>query len=131
MTVVRGRNDELPQNEGRHNTICVMIYFASIDNPDPEPSHDINFKNCKIEGVDRFLIYNPNDLLQSGTVLTEISLDQVTFTNLVVPSFVCALEEEPLTIHLKDVASVSVDDSSPAVAIFDGTDPNTKLNFIS
>ncbi|MBE6657437.1 MAG: hypothetical protein E7604_03235 [Ruminococcaceae bacterium] len=124
-TVVRGRNDELPQNEGRHNTICVMIYFASIDTPDPEPSHDIVFKNCRIEGVDTFLHYNHRDLLSAGTHLTEVRLENVTFRDLNAPCYVLSPEDDPLHVHLHGVSVHFRENAENPAGLFDGLDPNT------
>ena len=127
MTVVRGKHDELPQNEGRHNTICVMIYFASIHYPDPEPSHDIVFRNCQIDGVDRFLIYDPANEIQSGAYLTEVHLNHVTFTDLNEPSFVRAPADAPLTIHMNDVKASFREGTIFNTGVFDGLDPHTYL----
>jgi hypothetical protein len=127
MTVVRGKNDELPQNEGRHNTICLMVYFASIDNPDPEPSHDIVFKNCRVDGVDTFLHYRHKDLLSTGTHLTEIVLENVSFTNLDSPSYVYAPEEDPLYVRLSNVTATFRENATNPAGLFDGKDPGTHV----
>ena len=126
-TVVRGKNDELPQNEGRHNTICVMIYFASIDTPDPEPSHDIVFRNCRVDGVDTFLNYCHLDLLSAGTHLTEVVLDSVAFTGLNAPSYVISPEEEPLTVRMKNVTASFRENAACDAGVFDGRDPHTHI----
>ena len=124
-TVVRGKHDELPQDQGRHNTICVMIYFSSIHFPDPEPSHDIVFRNCLVENVDRFLIYDPADILEKGTDLTEVSLENVTFTGLDTSCHVRAPENNPLHIHLKNVRASFRENAACTIGLFDGSDPNT------
>jgi hypothetical protein len=127
-TVVRGKNDELPQNEGRHNTICVMIYFASINNPDPEPSHDIVFKNCKIEGVDTFLHYIHKDLLSAGTYLKEVRLENVTFRGLNAPCPTLAPEDDPLHVYLKNVSVDFRENAANPAGLFDGKDPGTHIH---
>ena len=127
-TIVRGKNDELPQNEGRHNTICVMIYFASINNPDPEPSHDIVFKNCKIEGVDTFLHYIHKDLLSAGTYLKEVRLENVTFRGLNAPCPTLAPEEDPLHVYLKNVSVDFRENAANPAGLFDGKDPGTHIH---
>ena len=126
-TVVRGKNDELPQNEGRHNTICVMIYFASIDTPDPESSHDIVFRNCKVDGVDTFLHYRHQDLLSAGTHLTEVVLDNVAFTDLDAPSNVHAPEDDPLVVRMKNVTASFRENAVNPAGVFDGIDAGTKI----
>lgn len=118
MTVVRGRNDELPQNEGRHNTICVMIYFSSVDNPDPEPSRDIVFRNCRVDGVDTFLIYSPEDLLMKGTALTEVTVENTVFTGLLSPSYIVGDEQEPLTVYTKNVTVSYRDPDENKICLF-------------
>ncbi len=118
MTVVRGKNDELPQNEGRHNTVCVMVYFASVDNPDPESSHDIVFRNCRIDGVDTFLLYNPEDLLERGTALTELKLENIAFTELLSPSYIVGDEQEPLTVYTKNVTVSYRDPDENKIGLF-------------
>ncbi len=127
VTVVRGKNDELPQSEGRHNTICVMIYFASIDTPDPEPSHDIVFRNCRVDGVDTFLNYCHLDLLSAGTHLTEVVLDNVAFTGLNAPSYVIAPEDDPLYVRMKGVTAAFRENAADPAGVFDGRDPHTVL----
>jgi len=112
---------------GRHNTICVMIYFASIHFPDPEPSHDIVFRRCQIDNVDRFLIYNPADLIQRGTNLAEVILEDVTFTDLNEPSIVCAPEEAPLTVRMTNVTASFREGAVSDAGVFDGADPNTHI----
>ncbi len=126
-TVVRGRNNELPQNEGRHNTICVMIYFASIDTPDPESSHDIVFRNCRVDGVDRFLIYDTNDLLETGTLLSDVTLENTTFTELKEPSYIRALPEAPLTVRMKNVSASFREGAAENAHLFDVCDTNANL----
>ena len=126
-TVVRGKHDELPQDQGRHNTICVMIYFSSVHFPDPEPSHDIVFRNCLVENVDRFLIYDPADILEKGTNLVEVSLENVTFIGLDTSSYVRAPEDNPLQIRMKNVRASFRENAACTLGLFDGSDPNTHI----
>lgn len=125
--LVRDKANTLPQECGRHNLMAVCLHFASTNYPNPEPYHDVVFKNCVIEGADRFLEYRADrGPLESGTHLTELTLENVTFTGLATPSVVAASAEEPLTIRLKNV-SVSFREGAEPVGLFDGKDPNTTI----
>lgn len=99
-TVVKGKRDELPRAEGRHDMQAVVDYFASTNYP-YEPS-DIHFKNCVIENA-RNIVYNPvgHDFLHSGTSLKELTFDNVRFTDLKANSLIWNAEI-PLTIRLKN-----------------------------
>ena len=80
-----------------------------------------------IEGADRFLEYRADrGPLESGTHLTELTLENVTFTDLATPSVVSASAEEPLTIRLKNV-SASFREGAEPIGLFDGKDPNTTI----
>lgn len=101
-TVVKGKNDELPREEGRHNLLHAVIYFASTNYP-YVPS-DIHFKNCVIENAMDILNYTADKgRLQSGTHLGEFTLENVRFTDLKSTSAPMANKDEPLTIRMKDV----------------------------
>lgn len=122
--LVRDKSNTLPRECGRHNLINVFIHFASTNFPNPEPYHDVVFRNCTVENADCFLAYHADSgPLESGTHLTEITLENVTFTGLLTPSAVAASAEEPLTVRLKNVACSGRNGN--AVPLFDGTDPNT------
>lgn len=127
MTVVRGKNDVLPREAGRHNLEYVLNYFASTSFPDSEPSHDIVFRDCTVENADRFLVYHADcGTLQSGTHLTGLTLENVKFSGLAAPSDVSASAAEPLTVILKNVCC-SFREGAAGSALFDGRDPNTKI----
>ena len=123
---VRDRNNTLPRECGRHNTVAVFLHFASMNFPNPEPYHDVIFRNCTVENADCFLSYHADcGPLESGTHLTDITLENVTFTGVLGPSSVAASAEEPLTVHMKNV-SVSARMDGTA-CLFDGSDPNTHI----
>ena len=108
-TIFVDKDHFLPISEGRHNTICLLIYFASIAHPATKDSDNIIFKNVKVENVDMFLVYNPNcdDLkyLQNGNDLVGISLDNVHFTGLKACSNFDNKGHKPMTLYLHDVSS--------------------------
>jgi hypothetical protein len=125
-TVVLGKNEELPQEAGRHNMLFLVDYFASENYPDSEPSYDIVFKNCIIENIEWLLNYRAGmPPLQKGTYLRELILDGVTINGLGAPCSPLATEEVPLDIVLRNT-SISFRDGQQH-PLTDGTDPNTKI----
>ena len=101
-TVVKGKNDELPRQEGRHNTICLVDYFANKNYPE-KPS-DIHFKNCVFENLHTPLYYlADSSFIQNGIYLGELTLDNVRFTDLKDPSQPRATKDNPLKITMKNV----------------------------
>lgn len=124
---VRDKSNTLPKECGRHNLECVFIHFSSVDYPNPEPFHDIIFRNCTVENADRFLRYEAGcDLLQTGTFLKDITLENVELKGLKNSSAVKADEEIPFTVILKNV-SASFRDGAPDDKLFDGSDKNTEI----
>ena len=102
MTVVKGRNNELPREEGRHNTHWLVEYFSSA-NYMFEPSV-LYFKDCVFENIKGALFYRADDNpLQKGTRLREFILENVTFTDLKETSYPIVAPDSPLTITLKNV----------------------------
>ena len=121
-TVVRGKNDCLPREAGRHNSLCLMNYFSSATYPGKEPSRAILFKNCEVENAQRLLSYHANaGSLQRGTHLTELTLQDVRLKGIEAPSDVRADEKEPLTVTLCRV------ETSGCAPLFDGQDPSTRV----
>ena len=101
-TVVKGKGVELPREEGRHDLLHTVVYFASTNYP-YVPS-DIHFKNCVIENAKDILSYTADKgTLQSGTHLGEFTLENVRFTDLKATSAPMANADEPLTVRMKDV----------------------------
>ncbi len=116
MTVVRGKNDELPREEGRHNLLGALDYFASMNYP-YAPS-DIHFKNCVIENAEYALNYRADSgNLCTGTHLGEITFENVRFTDLKHTSVPIGAAEEPLRIRMKNV-SVSFSEGASDTKLF-------------
>ncbi len=102
-TVVKGKGEELPREQGRHNLICLVDYFASQNYPD-HPS-DLHFKNCVIENATEVLHYHADkNNLQKGTYLGTLTLENVRFTDLSYPSWSEAPDNVPLRITMKNVS---------------------------
>jgi len=103
MTVVRGKNDELPREQGRHNMLMLVDYFASANYP--FRASDLHFKNCVIENAEGVLWYHTNSgPLQSGTCLGELTLENVRFTDLKKTCAPVACKKEPLIIRMTNVS---------------------------
>lgn len=103
MTVVKGKNDELPREQGRHNTLCLVDYFASENYP-YQPS-DIHFKNCVFDNITRLFFYEyGRNFLQRGTAWGELTLENVRFTDLKLAAVPLSEENTTLKITLKDVS---------------------------
>ena len=110
MTVVKGKNDELPRREGRHNTLFLVDYFANINFP--EYPSKIHFKDCVFENLKGVLFYYADSThLQNGTYLGELTFDNVAFVDLMESSTPKAKIDHPLNIVLKDVVYSFSEDS--------------------
>ena len=112
MTVVKGKNDELPREEGRHNLLLLLDFFASMNYPFA-PS-EFHFKNCVIENAEGILRYEANTGgLQVGSHLGKLVLENVIFTDLKKVSSITACEETPLEIVMKNVSASFRNASEP------------------
>ena len=111
-TIVKGKNNELPRTEGRHNTYHLVEYFASETYPSEMPD-DITFKNCVIENIHALLHYYADDSwrLHKGAYLKSYTLENVRFTDLKGASKPQASEKMPLTVVLKNVTAEFVDEA--------------------
>ena len=127
VTVVKGKNDELPSTEGRHNTLCCVKYFANMYYP-YGPS-DIHFKNCLFDGLKRVLDYKADDInrLQKGAYLKELTFENVRFVNLAVACSPQASAEMPLTIRLKGVSFGFAEESTDTEPFVLTENCNTKI----
>ena len=116
MTVVKGKNQELPRKEGRHNTLFLVDYFANENFP--EQASDIHFKDCVFEGLKGVLLYYADSCsLQNGTYLGEFDLENVTFVDLKEASTPMAKADNPLKIVMSDVV-YSYDDGIIETELF-------------
>lgn len=126
MTVVKGKNDELPRTEGRHNTLRAVDYFASPNYP-YEPS-DIHFKNCLLDGLKAVLYYRAEKvILQRGTYLGELTFENVRFTNLAQSCTPETPANHPLTIRLKNVSFSFSEDATDTEPFVLTENSNTKV----
>ena len=107
VTVVKSETEELPREEGRHNLVSVMIFFASESYPAEEYSRSIVFRNMIVENAGHVLEYTAgnSDNLQSGDFLKELTFENVRFTGLERSSCVHGSPENPLAVRLKNVTA--------------------------
>ncbi|MBR7061657.1 MAG: cyclic nucleotide-binding domain-containing protein [Clostridia bacterium] len=126
MTVVRGKNDVLPDHMGRHNLLTVVEYFSSETYPSEVPADRIVFRNCTIENPDRFMHYEyGTHTLQTGTPLTGLTIEDCVISGVLYPSLVKAKADAPLTVTLRRVKATGADGGP--IDLFDGQDVNTKI----
>ncbi len=127
-TVVKGKGSELLREEGRHNLINGIIYFASRKMPESEPSGDIVLRNCTIENPDRLLHYMADrNLLQEGKYLADLTFENVTVTGIKEVSKCEASERVPLTVTLRNVNYSFSEGGEAPHMLFDGEDRNTTI----
>ena len=133
VSIVKGKNDYLPREAGRHNAICAFIYFAGERFPADIP-HDLTIKNCKIENIDSFLYYDPDFVdspvccnYQKGGFLKEINIENVEVSGLVRSSVCNGNEKNPLTVNVKNL-KYSFNENSDGKEIF-GEKKNVTVNF--
>jgi len=103
MTIVKNKDEILPREAGRHNTICLVDYFASANFPFV-PSKDIVFRRCVMDNFDRLLAYRANTMyLQAGTRLAEMTLEDVTIEGIGATATICTDDVQPFTLNLRRV----------------------------
>ena len=99
-------------------------YFASYVYPD-EPSRNIVFRNCLIENLEHLLYYRPETaLLQKGTILKELILENVRFVGLNQSALTQVPADKPLYIKMRNV-EVSFRENAKGNTLLNENDPNT------
>lgn len=125
QTIVKSRDEILPREAGRHNTLCLVDYFASANFP-AEPSRDIVFRRCEMDNFDRLLAYNANTpYLQMGTYLAEMTLEDVTIENIKTTASICTDDVQPFTLNLR---RVKVSGGCDAATLVEDENNNTTVN---
>ena len=86
VTTAKGKNFDLPDEDGRRNTYVLFCYFAS--EVFPVDSENILMENCEVDGIDCFFyITDSFPIFQSGGILKDFTLRNVSIKNLKEPSF--------------------------------------------
>ena len=125
MTIVKSKDEILPREAGRHNTICLVSYFASANFPF-ENSRDIVFRRCVMDNFDRLLAYRANTpYLQMGTWLAEMTLEDVTIEGIGATAPICTDDVQPFTLNL---IRVKVSGGCTAETLVSDEHGNTTVN---
>lgn len=130
MSIVKGKNNYLPREQGRHNAYYAFIYFASPKFKDCEP-HSISFKDCIIENIDGLMYYDCGNvaMLQGDSYLEKIDMENVKISGLLESSICNAKADLPLTINLKNV-EVTFREGSKGNDAFGTDKENVRINKI-
>ena len=123
-SIVKSRDEILPEEDGRRNTFFVFQFFG-VESFSDFVAENIVFSNCEIDNVDGFLFYlsDSQENLHTGAPLKEIRLENVKITRLLGPSVVKANKKYPLRIILNNV-TVDGEDIKDS-ELFAGKDKNT------
>ena len=122
MTVVKGKHDVLPREDGRHNSLGLMHYFGSRRFPDTEPARDIVFRNCRAENFEALMYWTSGNICQVGE-FAECVFENVQISGVRCPSWVKANEAVPLTVYLKNVTV----EGGTAADLVNTESPNTQF----
>ena len=126
MTIRQKDGTFLPRTAGRHNTIALVDYFASMNFPF-EPSHDIVFRDCVIENMEHLIWYTADGgPLCSGTYFAEMTLDDVVFIGVAKAARVTGCEKVPLVVKTRNV-SVSFREGSEDTCLVHPDSPYTSV----
>lgn len=102
-TIVKGKNDYLPREAGRHNTLCLVNYFASMNYP--YKNSEMTFKNCVFENLESVLRYRAGQgPLQTGSFWGKLTLENVRFTDLSKSALTVAPSDVTFTVEQKNVS---------------------------
>ena len=123
LTIVKGRNECLPREAGRHNTLSVIDYFSTDKLGESLIGENIVMRNCKIKNVDTLLLFDKSARWSSGAPLRDITFENVTVEGLKKPSRIRADKGYGLTVHMKNVVA-SFDEDSGSPALFDAENAN-------
>ncbi|MBE6930037.1 MAG: hypothetical protein E7463_07140 [Ruminococcaceae bacterium] len=106
MTIVKSKDEILPREAGRHNTLSLFIFFASETFPAPVHSHNIVLRNLTVENVRWLLQYYADSRhhFQYGDRLRDITFDNIRLTGIEQKPVIKAPDDEPLTVRVRDVS---------------------------
>lgn len=91
-----------PVGHGRRNTLSFFTNYSS-ERVRGAPG-DIEFRNCRVDGVDKFMHYNMsgNEQWQKGPGLRDVTFENVVATGLVQPLTAYAKADTPLRMALRN-----------------------------
>jgi hypothetical protein len=118
MTVVKGKHDVLPREEGRHNLISLICHFASTTFPSDTPYGNFVFRNCTVENADCLLHYYADFVpLEKGAYLADLTFENVKITGLLNAADIRPSDKVPLTVTMKNT-EVSFREGASATQAF-------------
>ena len=111
---------------GRHNTIYVIEYYAMRYDDIRVDSENWVFRNCTFDNIDGFINYRYGKLwMHDARPLRDVTLENVSITNLSEPSVLIPAAGNPLTLTMKN-AELTWRNGVPAEGMFI-TAPDVKL----
>ena len=111
---------------GRHNTIYVIEYYAMRYDDIRVDSESWVFRNCTFDNIDGFINYRYGKLwMHDARPLRDVTLENVSITNLSEPSVLIPAAGNPLTLTMKN-AELTWRNGVPAEGMFI-TAPDVKL----
>lgn len=111
---------------GRHNTIYAIEYYAMRYDDIRVDSENWVFRNCSFDKIDGFINYRYGKLwMHDARPLRDLTLENVTLTNMSGPSVLIPDGGNPVTLTMKN-ASLTWRNGVPAEGMFITT-PDVKL----
>jgi len=101
-----GQAAMLPTNEHhRHTTLSFFTYFSDTCLPIPVEPGNMVFKNCTVDGTERFYQFNfsGSDPWQKGTGVKNVRFENMKVTNIAMPIVVYADPSLPTVLEMLDV----------------------------
>lgn len=98
------RNGAKPKSAGhRNNMLSVFTYYGDYSVGIPNRPGNIVVSDCTVDGADKLLHYNysGNEMWQLNRPLNNISFENITATNLLMPSILYGDKTEKVTLNMK------------------------------
>lgn len=96
----------LPTNDThRHNTLAFFTYFCTDELPLPAEPGNMIFRDCVVEGPDRFFQFNfsGSDPWQSGSGVKNVRFENMKVSGISMPTVVYAAESLPVVMEMRDL----------------------------
>ena len=105
LTDEEKRNGVKPELVGhRNNMLSVFTYYGDYSVGIPNRPGNIVISDCTVDGADKLLHYNysGNEMWQLNRPLSNISFENITATNLLMPSILYGDKDEKVTLNMKN-----------------------------
>ena len=120
LTDEEKRNGVKPELTGhRNNMLSVFTYYGDYSVDIPNRPGNIVISDCTVDGADKLLHYNysGNEMWQLNRPLNNISFENITATNLLMPSILYGDKDEKVTLNIKNCNISMKNDSDNAELI--------------